>query len=319
MQAVQHTKYSGNAADLVDITLPMPVPTANQILIRVKAISLNGSDTETLRGRPFYTRLIGLRKPQKTVLGSDIAGVVEAVGSEVTRFNVGDAVLGDLVLRNGGNGFAPYIAADADAFALKPASLSFVEAGAIPQSGAIAVQALRDAIKLQAGESILINGAGGSAGCFAIQLAKHMGATVTAVDSAAKQAFMQSLGADHVLDYRQTDFAKTGQRYDAILDLVSSRGARAIRRALTPNGRYFTVGGSTRLIARFALFGKFGGQPVSVLALQVTPDDLLYLSSLITEGAIRVPIDKVFPRTQLRDALTYQLGWNHLGRVVVEF
>ncbi len=318
MQAIQQRVY-GDVSDLVDVTLPKPTPKPTQILIQVKAISLNGSDTETIQGKPFYTRIIGLRRPRKTVLGSDITGVVEAVGSDVTHINVGDAVMGDLVLRNGGNGFAPYIAADADAFAHKPEYLSFIEAAAIPQAGAIAVQAMRDALKLQPGETILINGAGGSAGTFAIQLAKLMGATVTGVDSAAKQQLMRDLGAEYVLDYRETDFTKTGERYDAILDLVSSRGPRALRRALTEKGRYVTVGGQTRRILQFALFGKLGGQPLSVLALQVAPKDLDYLNSLIEKGDVTVALDRVYPRSQLREALEYQLGWNHQGRVVVEF
>jgi NADPH:quinone reductase-like Zn-dependent oxidoreductase len=202
------------------------------------ATSVNLTDWEGLRGAPLYARLGGLRAPARRTLGSDVAGRVEAVGSGVTRFQVGDEVYGDNLQLKGG--FAEYAVAPASALAHKPEELTFTEASAIPQAAAIA---LRGTAGLAVGQRVLINGAGGGSGSFAIQLAKRAGAHVTGVDSAGKLEFMRSLGADQVIDYASDDFTRPDEPYDLVLDLVAHRSPFACRRALAPRGRYWCVGG----------------------------------------------------------------------------
>ena len=218
--------------------------------IKVAATSLNLSDWESLRGSPAYARIGGLRRPARRTLGSDIAGVVDRVGAGVTRFSPGDEVFGDNILLKGG--FAEYAVAPETALALKPPGLSFVEASTIPQAGAISWQGMQRAGE---GRRVLINGAGGGSGSFAIQLAKRAGAHVTGVDNAGKLDFMRSVGADEVVDYREHDFTRTGERYDVILDLVAHRSVFAYRRALAPGGWYRCVGGSVPSVLRVLTAG----------------------------------------------------------------
>jgi NADPH:quinone reductase-like Zn-dependent oxidoreductase len=237
MRAVVYDRYGPPESLRVD-DVPTPSPTTNQVLLRVFATSVNLSDWECLRGSPLYARLGGLRVPARRTLGSDVAGRVEAVGSGVTRFRVGDEVYGDNLQLKGG--FAEYAVAPESALAHKPEELTFAEVSAIPQAAAIA---LRGTAGVAAGQRVLINGAGGGSGSFAIQLAKRAGAHVTGVDNAGKLDFMRSLGADHVIDYGSEDFTRPDEPYDLILDLVAHRSAFACRRALAPRGRYWCVGG----------------------------------------------------------------------------
>ena len=240
MRAVVYDRYG--PPDVLRIeNVPKPSPAAGQVLVRVAATSVNLSDWETLRGSPLYSRIGGLRSPARRTLGSDIAGWVEAVGPGVTRFRPGDEVYGDNLALKGG--FAEYAIAPESALARKPAELTFAEASTIPQAGAIAWQGTDGA---GAGHRVLINGAGGGSGSFAIQLAKRLGAHVTGVDNAGKLDFMRSLGADEVIDYRSEDFTRGDEPYDLILDLVAHRSVFAYRRALAPGGRYRCVGGSVR-------------------------------------------------------------------------
>jgi NADPH:quinone reductase-like Zn-dependent oxidoreductase len=231
MRAVVQERYGGPDVLRVD-EVPTPSPRVGQVLLKVAATSINLSDWEGLRGSPFYARLGGLRAPRRPTLGSDIAGVVESVGSGVTRFQPGDEVYGDNLQLMGG--FAEYAVAPESVLALKPAGLTFAQASTIPQAGAIALQGTARA---STGRRVLINGAGGGSGSFAIQLAKRAGAHVTGVDNADKLEFMRGLGADEVLDYRRDDFTRDHEPYDLILDLVAHRSVFAYRRARAPRGR----------------------------------------------------------------------------------
>ena len=269
MRAVVYDRYGPPEVLRVD-DLPTPSPTTNQVLLRVVATSVNLSDWECLRGAPLYARLGGLRAPAHRTLGSDVAGRVEAVGSGVTRFRVGDEVYGDNLQLKGG--FAEYAVAPESALAHKPEELTFAEASAIPQAAAIA---LRGTAGVAAGQRVLINGAGGGSGSFAIQLAKRAGAHVTGVDNAGKLDFMRSLGADEVIDYRCEDFTRGAEPYDRILDLVAHRSVFAYRRTLAPGGRYGCVGGSVPTLLRVftvgAIVGRLTGRRIGILVVREGP------------------------------------------------
>ena len=243
MKAMVFTRYGPpDVLELRDVE--KPVPKDDEVLVRVRAVSINDWDWGALHGTDFVNRVIfGLLKPKKgkQVLGSDIAGTVEAVGKNVVRFRPGDEVFGDLSGTWGG--FAEYVCAREKALALKSPGMSFEQAAAIPQPAMLAVQGLRDVVTIRPGQKVLINGGGGSTGVFAIQLAKLYGAEVTAVDSAAKLDLMRSLGADHVLDYARDDFTTRPERYDVILDVKTRRPVPECLRALNRDGTYVTLGG----------------------------------------------------------------------------
>ena len=253
MRAVVYQRYGGPEVLRIE-DVPTPSPAAGQVLVKIAATSINLSDWEGLHGSPFYARLGGLRAPRRRTLGSDIAGVVHAVGRGVTRFQTGDEVYGDNLQLMGG--FAQYAVAPESALALKPAELTFAEASTIPQAGPIALQGTAGAAR---GVRVLINGAGGGSGSFAIQLAKRLGAHVTGVDNADKLEFMRTLGADQVVDYRHDDFTRGREPYDLILDLVAHRSVFAYRRALAPGGRYRCVGGTVRALLRVLTVGATVG------------------------------------------------------------
>src|SRR5713101_5531134 len=241
MKAIVYTHY-GSPDILQFKEVAKPTPTDDEVLIKVQAVSVNRSDWEGLRGKPLYARIGGLLKPRHHILGSDIAGRVEMAGRNIRQFQPGDEVFGDILGRNGG--FAEYVCAREGALAVKPASMTFEEAAAIPQAGVIALQGIRDKGQVKPGQKVLINGAGGGAGSFAVQLAKLFGAEVTGVDNTGKLDFMRSLGADHVIDYTREDFTKNGKQYDLILDVIADRSVFAYKRALGPKGSCFVVGGS---------------------------------------------------------------------------
>ena len=296
--------------------VPTPSPASGQVLLRVAATSINLSDWETLRGSPAYSRLGGLRSPARRTLGSDIAGWVEAVGEGVTRFQPGDQVYGDNLALKGG--FAEYAVAAATGLAHKPAGLTFAEASTIPQAGAIALQGTDGAA---AGRRVLINGAGGGSGSFAIQLAKRLGAHVTGVDNAAKLAFMRSLGADEVIDYRREDFTRSAEPFDLILDLVAHRSVFAYRRALADGGRYRCVGGSVRALLRVLtigwIAGRVTGRRIGVLAVTEGPSHFEPLAELCIAGDVGIHIDRTFGLDDVRDALAHVGEGHALGKVVV--
>lgn len=315
MKAVVYDRYGPPSALRVD-DIAAPTPASGQVLVRVAATSVNLSDWETLRGSPIYARLGGLRSPARRTLGSDIAGWVEAVGRGVTRFRAGDEVYGDNLALKGG--FAEYAVAAEPALAHKPAELTFAQASTIPQAGAIALQGTAGAA---AGHRVLINGAGGGSGSFAVQLAKRLGAHVTGVDNAAKLEFMRTLGADDVIDYREQDFTRPELPYDVILDLVAHRSVFAYRRALAPGGRYRCVGGPLRALLRVMTVGWVAGQltnrRISVLAVRSGPAHFEALADLCIIGNVAIHIDRTYRLDEVPEALAYVGEGHALGKVVV--
>jgi NADPH:quinone reductase-like Zn-dependent oxidoreductase len=315
MRAVVYDSYG--SPDVLRVEdVPVPSPTDGQVRVKIAATSINLSDWECLRGSPLYARLGGLRSPARRILGSDIAGWVDAVGAGVTRFQPGDEVYGDNLALKGG--FAEYAVAAESALALKPAELTFTEVSTIPQAGAIALQGTDGA----AGKSrVLINGAGGGSGCFAVQLAKRLGAHVTGVDNAGKLDFMRSLGADEVIDYRREDFTRRDEPYDLVLDLVAHRSVFAYRRALAPGGRYRCVGGSVRTLLRVLTIGWLAGRlthrSLGVLAVKLGPAYFQPLADLRVAGEIAIRIDRTFGLDDVPAALAYVGEGHALGKVAV--
>jgi NADPH:quinone reductase-like Zn-dependent oxidoreductase len=296
-------------------SLPKPSPAARQVLVKIAATSVNLSDWETLRGSPLYSRIGGLRFPARRILGSDIAGWVDAVGPAVTRFQPGDEVYGDNLVLKGG--FAEYANAPESVLARKPPALTFAEASTIPQAGAIARQGTAG---VKAGQRVLINGAGGGSGSFAIQLAKRLGAHVTGVDNAGKLEFMRSVGADSVIDYGSEDFTRSGP-YDLILDLVAHRSVFVYRRALAPGGRYRCVGGSVPALLRVLTIGWVAGRltrrRLGVLAVREGPTHFAPVADLCVAGDLDIHIDRTFTLDGVPEALAHVGEGRALGKVVV--
>jgi NADPH:quinone reductase-like Zn-dependent oxidoreductase len=318
MRAVIYERYgSPDVLHLAEVE--KPVPTDNQLLIKIHAVSINGSDREGLIGKPFYVRAGGLLKPGHPILGSDIAGRVESAGKNNKEFKVGDELFGELPGYHGG--FAEYVCTRGSTLALKPANLTFEEAAAIPQAGVIALQGIREKGQVKPGQKVLINGAGGSAGSFAIQLAKLYGAEVTGVDNAGKLDFIRSLGADHVIDYTRDDFTRNGKHYDLILDLIAHRSIFAYKRALRPNGTYFFVGGSVAVLFQILLLGPWikrtAAKNIRLLAVPQNRKDLIAITELCQAGKIVPVIDKRFPLNEVPEALRYVGEGYAKGKVVI--
>ncbi len=318
MKAIVYTKYGGPDV-LVATEVATPAPADDEMLVKIHAVSVNRSDWEGLTGKPFYARFGGLLRPFQPILGSDVAGRVEMVGRAYPQFQPGDAVFGEMADYHGG--FAEYVCTRGKAWALKPAGLTFEQAAAIPQAGVIAVQGIRDKGQVQPGQHVLINGAGGGAGSFAVQLAKLYGAEVTGVDNTGKLDFIRSLGADHVIDYAREDFTKTGQQYDMILDLIAHRSVFAYQRALKPNGRYFAVGGSLGTLLQILLLGPWirrnTDKHIHVLAVHRNQQDLVFMTELCESGKVITVIDRRYALSEVPEALRY-LGQGHVrGKVVI--
>ena len=318
MKAIVYTKY-GPPEVLQLKEVAKPTPRDDEVLIKVHAVSVNRSDWEGLRGKPLYARLGGLLRPRQQRLGSDIAGRVEMAGRNISRFQPGDEVFGDILPRLGG--FAEYVCARESALALKPASMTFEQAAAIPQAAVIALQGIRDKGQVQPGQKVLINGAGGGAGTFAVQLAKIYGAEVTGVDNTGKLDFMRSLGADHVIDHTQEDFTKNGKQYDLILDIVAHRSVFAYKRALRSNGSYFLAGGSVATMLQILLVGPWirrtTGKKIRILAVRPNIEDVDFMKELIEAGKVTPVIDKTYPLSEVPEAIGY-VGEGHAqGKVVI--
>jgi NADPH:quinone reductase-like Zn-dependent oxidoreductase len=314
MRAVVYDRYGPPGVLRVE-EVPVPSPGPDQVLVEVAATSINLSDWECLRGTPSYARIGGLRAPRRRTLGSDIAGRIAVVGSEVTRFRVGDAVYGDNLQLKGG--FAEYAVAPASALAHKPDTMTFAEASTLPQAGAIALQGTAG---VAAGQRVLINGAGGGSGAFAVQLAKRAGAHVTGIDNAGKLEFIRSLGADDVGDYRRQDFSDFAP-FDRILDLVATRSPFACRRALAPGGRYRCVGGAVRtllpIVTIGSVIGRATGRRVGMLAVAQGPTHFEPLAARCLSGDVRIHIDRTFDLDEVPQALAYVGEGRSLGKVVV--
>lgn len=317
MRALVYTQYGG-PEQLKLQELDIPVPKESEVLVKVEAASLNDWDLGLLHGDPINRVLNGLRRPKRIVLGSDIAGRVEAVGPNATRFKVGDVVYGDLSGRWGG--FAEYCCAHEKALASKPAAMSFVQAAAIPQAAMLAVQGLLDVGRLQRGQTLLINGAGGGVGTFAIQLAKIIGAHTTGVDSTGKLDLLRDLGFDEVVDYTREDFTKRGQQYHLILDVKTNRPFSAYARALQPGGAYVTVGGSIgRLLQGLLLkpwMARVQDKHLRIVSLKPNKD-LGYMNELFEAGSLVPVIEGPFAITDFAEAFRLFSAGAHKGKVVL--
>ena len=319
MKAAVYTQY-GPPEVLHIQDVAKPTPKDNEVLIKIRAVSVNAYDWHCLTADVFLVRLAwGLLKPKITVLGEDIAGEVEAVGKDVRQFKPGDLVYGCLA-PCGNGGFAEYACAPENVLALKPSNLSFEEAAAVPMAAITALQGLRDAGGIHAGQKVLIHGAAGGVGTFAVQLAKFFGAEVTAVCSTRNLEQARQLGADHVMDYSKEDFLESGQKYDLILGVNGYRSLADYRRALTPNGRYVMAGGKPAQIFQAMLLGKWmsrDGRKLATVTAIETQQELNFLKGLLETGKIVPVIDKRFTLNQTAEALRY-LGTGHArGKVVI--
>ena len=320
MKAIVYKKYG--SPDVLEFKeIEKPAPKDNEVLIKVHAASINSWDWDMLTGRPLEYRLMsGLLKPTKTkILGCDIAGRIEAVGRNINQFHPGDDVFGDLCEGLWG-GFAEYVCARENEIMLKPAGMTYEEAAATPQAGLLALQGLCDRREIKPGQRILINGAGGGVGTFAIQMAKSFGAEVTGVDSTGKLDTMRSLGADHVIDYTQEDFTKNGKCYDLILDVKTDRSIFDYRRALSSNGIYVTVGGRSARILQLVFLGSLismTGSKKLTLIMHKPNKDLNILNELIESGKVKPVIDRCFPLSETAEAFQY-FGEGHFkGKIVI--
>jgi NADPH:quinone reductase-like Zn-dependent oxidoreductase len=320
MKAIVYTKYgSPDVLQLKEVAKPFPKE--DEVLVKVHATSLNAADFETLRGT-WSARFGGPLRPQHKILGSDIAGRVKAVGRNVKQFQPGDDVWGDLSFPYGFGTFAEYVSVSEAALALKPASMTFEEASTYPQAAIISLQSLRDKGQIQPGQKVLINGAGGGMGSFAVQIAKYYGAEVTGVDSTLKLDLLRSLGADHVIDYTQEDYTKSGQRYDLILDVVAHRSVFDYSRALSPDGIFLIVGGSLATFLQVVLLGalisRTGNKKLGLNAYEPNNrEDLAFLTELFEAGKVVPVIDRRYPLSEVPDALRYLEEGQALGKVVI--
>jgi NADPH:quinone reductase-like Zn-dependent oxidoreductase len=319
MKAVVYEKY-GTPEVLELKEVERPEPKADEVLVKVHAASVNSWDWDRLTGKPYLFRLIsGISKPKLKILGCDISGTVVETGPNISKFQPGDEVFGDISEGSWG-GFAEYVCARENALTMKPASLSHENAAAIPQAGLLAFQGLNDKRKISPGEKVLINGAGGGVGTMAVQIAKWYGAEITAVDSNEKLGMLQSLGADHVIDYQKEDFTRNGRQYDLILDVTANRSVLDYRRALKPNGHYIMIGGKISAILQIAFFGtlisKMGNKKIDILAHHPNKDMELLLE-LIETGKVKPVIDRCYKLHEIRDAMQCIGVGKAIGKLVI--
>ena len=319
MKAVVLTKYGPpEALQLKEV--PKPAPGDHEVLIRVRATTVNDWDWCFTRGKPrVYRLLFGLFRPRVEILGAEVAGQVEAMGNNVTQFQPGDDVYGD-ISEAGFGGFAEYVCVHQDALGCKPPSMTFEQAAALPHAAMLALQGLVDVGQIQQGESVLINGAGGGVGTIGVQIAKQYGAEVTGVDSALKLDTLRSVGFDHVLDYRREDFTRSGQRYDLILDTKTNRSVFKYLGALKPGGRYVTVGGNTlrllQVLCMGPLIARVSGKRVRLVALKPNKD-LGYVNDLFETNGLECVLDGPYPLSDVPQAVRRFGEAKHVGKVVI--
>jgi NADPH:quinone reductase-like Zn-dependent oxidoreductase len=292
-----------------------PTPTADEALVKVLAVSVNPADWRSMRAKPLFSRAtLGLLRPKHRIPGGDIAGRVEMAGSSVTQFKPGDEVYANL-LDHGLGGFAEYVSVPVEVMALKPANLSFEEAAAVPMAAVTALQGLRHHGEIQAGQRVLINGASGGIGTFAVQIAKSYGSEVTGVTSTRNIGLVNSLGADHVIDYITTDFFRSGQRYDLILDTIGNLSVRNLRGALAEGGKAAVVGFTS--VAKLISVSLRGGKDIAQVSARVATTDLEALTNLIEAGKVRPCLDRRYPFAEIPAAITYLEQGHARGKVVV--
>lgn len=320
MKAIVYHKYG--SPDVLKLEeVPQPIPKDNEVLIKVQAASVNAGDWHLLRGKPFLVRLMGfgLLKPKRQILGWDMAGQVEAVGIDVQRFQPGDEVFGSC-----NSAFAEFACTSEKSLAPKPANLTFEQAAAVPVAAVTALQGLRDKGQIQPGQKVLINGAGGGVGTFAVQIAKSFGAEVTGVSSTRKLDLVRSIGADQVIDYTQEDFTKSGKRYDLILDCFANHSLFECRQVLNPKGKYVVVGGPvgsmTGLLAGWVtalVLSRLGSQKFSMFIANIRQKDLSVLRELIEAGKVKPVIDRHYTLFEVPNALRYLGEGSAGGKVVI--
>ena len=316
MKAIVYTEYG--PPDVLQLKeVEKPTPKDDEVLVKVHAASINRADWGFVRGKPFVVRLwSGLLKPKIKILGADIAGRVEAVGRNAKQFQPGDEVFGC-----GWGAFAEYVCASENEFVLKPASMAFEKVAAVPLAALTALRGLRDKGQIQPGQKVLINGASGGVGTFAVQIAKSFGAEVTGVCSTRKLDMVRSIGADQVIDYTQEDFTKREQRYDLILDAAAYRSIFDYKRALSPKGIYVMVGGSTARMFQAILLGPWismtGSKKMGILSAEANHKDLVFMKELLEAGKVVPVIDRRYPLSEVAEAFRY-FGKGHArGKIVI--
>lgn len=318
MKAITYYQY-GSPDVLKFEEVEKPAPREGEVLIKVFVAGMNAADWHFMRATPFPIRFVsGMTKPKLHILGADVAGRVEAVGKNAKQFKVGDEVFGDLS-GCGFGGFAEYVSAREEALVLKPANLSFEQAAAVPLSAVTALQGLRDKGNIQSGQKVLINGASGGVGTYAVQLAKYFGAEVTAVCSTGKVDMVRSIGADNVIDYTQEDFTKDGKHYDLILAANGNRNIRDYKRALRPGGTYVMTGGGNSQLFQAMAIGPFirSHKMVNLLA-RPSQLDLSFLKGVIEAGKLKPVIDKRYPLRELPEAMRYLEAGHASGKIVID-
>jgi NADPH:quinone reductase-like Zn-dependent oxidoreductase len=319
MKAIVQDRY-GSTDTLTLRSVPKPTAKDDEVLVRVRAASVNMADVDYMRGT-IFARFGGPLRPKDKVPGSDMAGQVEAVGDRVSRFQLGDEVFGDLSVCGSG-AFAEFASVPEDVLSSKPSGMTFEQAATLPQAAILALQGLRDDRPLLRGHKVLVNGAGGGVGSFAVQIAKAFGAEVTGVDSAEKLALMGSIGADHVIDYRQTDYVEAGQRYDRILDVVASHSLLDYRRVLRPAGTFVMAGGPTSRTFQALVLGpvvsRAGSRRLGVLMWRPNDhDDVASLKELIAAGDVTPIIDRTYSLDETPQALDHVAQGRAQGKVVI--
>jgi NADPH:quinone reductase-like Zn-dependent oxidoreductase len=320
MKAIVYTKY-GSPDVLALKEVEKPIPKDDQVLVKVHAASVNYGNLVLLKGEPFLARFaFGLFKPKFTIPGGDIGGVVEAAGKDVSQFHEGDEVFGDLS-GAGWGGFAEYVCVPEKALARKPANLSFKEAAAVPMAGVTALQALRDKGQIQSGQKVLIHGASGGVGTFAVQIAKSFGAEVTGVCSTRNIDILYSLGADHMIDYKKEKFTENNERYDLILGVNGGNPLSAYKNSLTANGRFVHVGGSGGQMFQAITIGpwisKTTNKKMGSFLQRANQDDLVFLKELIELGKVKPVIERQYKLSEVADAFRY-FGEGHTqGKIVI--
>jgi NADPH:quinone reductase-like Zn-dependent oxidoreductase len=322
MKAIVCSKYgSPDVLQLQEVA--KPAPQDDEVLIRIHAASVNARDWRYMRAKPFFIRLMpgGFLQPKNKILGADVAGRVEAVGRNVRQFKPGDEVFGYLPSANGRGTFAEYVCATENAITLKPANLTFEQAAAVPLAAMTALQGLRDNGNIQPGQKVLINGASGGVGTFAVQIAKAFGAEVTAVCSTRNLEMVRSLGADHVIDYQKEDFTQNGQQYDLILAVNGYHPISDYLRALKPEGTYVVAGGSMLQLIQAAGKKKRNSntvcQKIYVVSLVQSQKDLIFMKELLESGKVRPVIDECYPLSKTPEAFWYFEKVHPKGKVVI--
>jgi NADPH:quinone reductase-like Zn-dependent oxidoreductase len=314
MKAIVYTKFG--PPDVLQLKeVEKPIPKDNEILIKIRAASANAYDWRHLRADPFLIRLMGagLLKPKHKILGADIAGQVEAVGSKAKQFQPGDGVFGE----GSYGGFAEYVCVDENRFVLKPAHLTFEEAAAVPMAALTALQGLRDKGQIQAGQKVLINGASGGVGTFAVQIAKSFEAEVTGVCSTTKMDLVRSIGADHVIDYTREDVTKNNQQYDLIFDVAAYRSSSKYKHILSASGTYVLAGGSFARIFQLMVKSMIKVKNMIVMVAKINQKDLLFITGLMNAGKVKSIIDKRYPLNETAEALRYLEEGHARGKVVI--